>query len=130
MSAMTDYLENKLINHVLRGQAYTPPTAIYVALFTTATTEAGGGTEVTSVGSGYTRMQVVFTDSTAGATSNTADIIFPVALSDWGTIVDVALFDAQTGGNMLFHGPATVAKPIQSGDQYVLRAGEIDLTGD
>ena len=53
MSAATDFLEDKILNHVFRNVAYTAPATVYVGLFTTATTDAGGGTEVT--GGGYAR---------------------------------------------------------------------------
>ena len=56
MAEFTDFLENKIIDHMLRNQAYTPPTTVYVALFTTATTDAGGGTEVS--GGAYARQAV------------------------------------------------------------------------
>ena len=45
MSAFSDYVENKLIDWMLRGQAFTPPATVYVALFTSAPADAGGGTE-------------------------------------------------------------------------------------
>ena len=46
MSAMSDYLENALINHIFRNTDFTRPANIYVALFTAAPNDAGGGTEV------------------------------------------------------------------------------------
>ena len=40
MSAMSDYLENKIIDWLLRGQAYTPPATAYVGLYTAAPSDA------------------------------------------------------------------------------------------
>ena len=57
--AVSDYLENALLNHVFRGVAYTAPTAIYLALYTSDPTDANTGTEVSS--GGYARQQVTFT---------------------------------------------------------------------
>lgn len=128
MAVLTDFLENKLVDHVFRNVSYTPPTTVYVALFTTATTDAGGGTEVT--GGAYARQAIACTVPSNGATSNTADINFPVATADWGIITHIALCDAATLGNMLVHGAATTNKTIQSSDQYIIRAGELDLTFD
>lgn len=46
---LTNYLENKLLDHFLGTTAYTMPSPVYVALFTVAPGDAGGGTEVTEV---------------------------------------------------------------------------------
>lgn len=128
MGALTDFLENKLLDHVLRNVAYTPPSTVYAALFTSAPGEAGGGTEVS--GGGYARQPVSFAAAANGAASNNADIAFPVATADWGTITHVALFDAATGGNMLLYGALSVAKTIQTGDQLIIKAGDFDVTLD
>jgi len=50
MASISDYYENKIIDHMLRGQAFTPPSTIYLALYTVAPTDAGGGTEVSGGG--------------------------------------------------------------------------------
>lgn len=124
MSDFSDYLENKVMNHVFSGNAYTPPT-LYVGLFTTATTDAGGGTEVS--GGDYARQ--TFTMTTTGDTSTTsASIEFPTATANWGTITHMAIFDAASGGNMLAHGALTASKTINSDDVFRIDAGEIDIT--
>ena len=46
MAAFSDYLENKVLGHVFGGTAYTAPTTLYVALYTVAPSDTGGGTEV------------------------------------------------------------------------------------
>ena len=56
MAAMTDYLENKIIDWLLRGQTFTPPATAYVALYTTAPTDSTAGTEVS--GGSYARVAV------------------------------------------------------------------------
>lgn len=126
MSALSNYLENALINAVLRGIPYTSPPAVYVALFTSDPTDAGIGTEVS--GGGYARQQVTFADPVDGSTTNSADVVFPVATTDWGTVSHFGIYDAETGGNLLIHGAFTVAKPIYTGDQFVIRAGDLDVT--
>lgn len=129
MAALSDYLENALVNHIFRGgvggTAFTQPTAIYLALFTTAPTDAGAGTEVS--GGAYVRRQVNFTAPSNGATDNTSDLTYPAATADWGTISHFGLFDALTGGNMLIHGAFSIAKPIYLGDQFIVRAGDLDI---
>lgn len=128
MGALSDYLENKLLDHVLRNVAYTSPTTIYVALFTSAPSDAGGGTEVS--GGGYARQAVTFSAASGGATSNSADVTFPTATANWGTITHIGLFDASTGGNLLLWGALTTSKTISTGDVLKIPAGDLDITLD
>ena len=46
MAGFSDYLEDKVLDHGFGGTAYTAPTTLYVALYTVAPTDTGGGTEV------------------------------------------------------------------------------------
>lgn len=142
MAAATDYLENRLVDWLLRGQSFTPPSTTYVALFTTATTDAGGGTEVS--GGGYARVAITSSltnwagtqapgsttasSGTSGQTSNNNTITFPQATANWGTITHFALFDASTGGNMLIHGALTQSKQIDAGDQLVIDPAQLTIT--
>lgn len=125
MSALSDYLENKLLDHVLKVAAFTVPTNVFVALYTTATTDAGGGTEVT--GGSYARQTCnTWTAAVGGATSNSASINFsnmPAA-----TVTHVALWDAVTAGNMLFHGALTASQVVSAGQTFTFAIGDIDIT--
>jgi hypothetical protein len=130
MSAMTDYLENKWQDAQWRGVAYTPSTVAWTALFTTTTTDTGGGTEVS--GGSYVRVVVSCTGSSwyatqtttnsgvssgsGGSISNFAVITFPAPSANWGAIGWVALYDSSTGGNMLTHGALNIAKTVNNGD--------------
>jgi hypothetical protein len=126
MAEFTDYLENKIIDHLLRNQSYTPPATVYLALFTTATTDAGGGTEVS--GGSYARQAVTLAAASGGASSNSADITFPQATADWGTVTHCALYDAVSGGNMLMHSALDASKTINNGDTFKINAGDLDVT--
>jgi hypothetical protein len=46
MAGFSDYLEDKVLDHVFGGNAYTAPSTLYVALYTVAPSDTGGGTEV------------------------------------------------------------------------------------
>lgn len=124
----TDYLEDNLINHVLRGVVYASPASIWVALFTTAPTEAGGGVEV--AGGGYARQQVLWAVPAAGATSNTADVTFPVATANWGVVTSFALMDAIVGGNCLYYANLNASRNVLINDQLKFPAGQLLLTED
>jgi hypothetical protein len=126
MAALSNYLENKLLDHALATTAYTKPTTVYVALFTTDPTDAGTGTEVS--GGAYVRKAVTFGAATGGSASNSADVTFDVATASWGTVTHLAIFDAATAGNMLFHGAFTQSKAIASNDQFKIPAGNLTIT--
>jgi len=128
MAEFTDYMENKIIDHMLRNQSYTPPSTIYLALFTSATNDAGGGTEVS--GGSYARQAVTLAAASGGATSNSSDITFPQATANWGTITHCALFDASTGGNMLMHTALDESKTVNNGDTLKFNAGDLDISVD
>ena len=128
MAEFTDFMENKIIDHMLRAQAYTPPATVYVALFTSAPSDAGGGTEVS--GGAYARQAVTLDAAAGGASSNSADITFPQATADWGTVTHLALMDALTGGNMLMHSPLDASKTVNNGDTFKFEAGDLDVTVD
>lgn len=126
MSAMSDYLENALINATLRGQAWTAPTTVYLALFTSDPTDAKTGTEVS--GGAYARQAVTFAAPTNGASATAADVLYPVATAAWGTVTHIGIFDAVSAGNLLYHGPLTNTKTISTDDQLKIGAGDITIT--
>jgi hypothetical protein len=125
MSAASDFAENLALKFLLTNTTATRPTAWYVALYTTATSDAGGGTEVS--GGSYARQAIAFTVTTDTAT-NSSTITFPTASASWGSIGWVAIYDASTGGNSLFHGAVTTAKTIDSGDTFQISSSNLSIT--
>jgi len=131
---MSDYLENKVIDHMLRAQAYTPPATLYLALFTASTgLEANNPTAEVS-GGGYARQAITLSAASGGATSISAAIEFPEATANWGTITHCALVDHETNTswgtnvNVLLADALADSKTVDSGDVLRFKAGEIDLT--
>jgi hypothetical protein len=127
VSAFSNYLENKILLHVLDNDAYTSQTTVYLGLHTADPTDAGTGTEVS--GGSYARQSVAFTVTDNAATNDSA-IEFPTATGSWGTIGWVAVWDNLTSGNMLFHGALSTSKTIASGDVFRVPAGDLDITLD
>jgi len=126
MSAASDYTENLALKFLLGvSTSATRPGAHFVALFTTATTDAGGGTEC--VGTNYARQAIAFT-VTADSATNTSTITFPAAGNSWGTISHVAVYDLVSGGNQLFHGAVTTSKLIENGDTFQISASNLTIT--
>lgn len=116
----SDYLRNVVINFSLRGVSPTAPANHYLALFNVAPTSAGGGTEVS--GPGYVRKLVTFAAPvTPGAVSNTAQIS-QAPTGDWNSVEAVGVFDALTGGNMLYFGAIT-PRTVLSGDNFAFPVG-------
>ena len=130
MAAMTDYLENKLIDQLFRGQAYAFPATLYIGLLTAAPSDSAAGTEV--AGGAYARVAVasslsnwagtqaaastVASSGTSGTTSNNNAITFPAPTANWGTVTHFAIYDAAGAGNMLVWGALTAAKTVNNGD--------------
>lgn len=130
MAALTNFLENTLVDFLFRAQPYTPPASFFFALFTAAPSDAGGGTEVT--GGSYARVGVTrslanfagtqsagsttASTGTGGQTSNNGVITFAAPTANWGVITHFAIFDAITAGNMLVHGALTTSKTVNNGD--------------
>jgi hypothetical protein len=123
---LTNYLENKLIDHFLGTTSYTMPADVYVALFTVAPSDAGGGTEVT--GGSYARQIATFTAASSGATSNDDNIDFTGMPAV--TTVAIGIFDALTSGNMLLYGTLTTNKTTDAGDTLRIATGDLDISID
>ena len=128
MAAKSDFLEANLLNHVLRNTAYSSPAAVYLAAFTVAPTDAGGGTEVS--GGSYVRQTLSFGAPVGNQVSNDAEILFPIATADWGTLVHWGIFDAAAAGNLLYHTAFTADRLILTGDQLRVTVGQLIVGED
>jgi hypothetical protein len=142
MSAMSDYLENKLIDQLFRGQTPAPTSTLYIGLHTSAPSDAGGGTEVS--GGSYARVSVTSSTAnwagtqaagsttassgTGGQTSNNAAITFPTPTAGWGTVTHFGIYDAASGGNLLFWGALTISKTINQADTVTFPAASLSIT--
>ena len=128
MAEFSNYLENAVIDAVLRNTSYTSPTTVYVGLFTTDPTDAGSGTEVS--GGSYARTAVTFSAPSNGVTSNSADVEFPQATASWGSVTHIGIYDAASSGNLLFHTVLDTTKTIDSGDIFKIASGNLTVTLD
>lgn len=128
--ALTDYLENKLVDYLLRGQTFTPPDTLYVGLLTGACSDSSAGTEVT--GGSYARVAVTpsmtnfagtqssgstsTSSGSGGTTSNNVALTFPAPTADWGSISGWGLYDASSGGNQWICATLAITKTVNNGD--------------
>lgn len=113
MSAASDWLEAQILNHQFRSSTWAKVANLYVALFVTDPTDAATGTEVSTIGTGYTRQTLLVNDASwtppedaAGYMRclNAVEIEWADPTGSWGTPSHWALFDAGTSGNMWAHG--------------------------
>jgi len=147
MSAMTNYLENQLIDHLFRARSFTAPSALYIALHTGDPGETGANNEVSVTDTGYGREQYdpgytnwlgtgaettdVDSAGTGGATSNRVQVTMntPTGGTNWGQCSHFSIWDAATSGNCLWYGSLTAPKTINQGDPAPYFAiGDIDVT--
>lgn len=130
----TDYLETKILEHIVGKTAYTMP-SVWVGLFTAAPSDAGGGTEAT--GGGYARKATVAADWAAAVSGSPSSIANAVAIEfaaatggGYGPVTHWGLFDAVTGGNLLRWAILGTAKTFTLGDIPRYAAGALTLTED
>lgn len=124
--AKSTYLNNKILNHVLKNTSYTSPTTVYLALFTSDPTVAGSGTEVT--GGSYARQAVTFSTASSSPSvpsSNTGAVTFtglPAAAITHG-----AVYDASTSGNLLYFGDLSSVIITNTDSSITFDAGDITI---
>ena len=133
MTAASDYLENKLLDHALRGSsgAFTGPDPVYVALFSTANstqvtalaaaleantsgtdaTTKFGYYEIANSGTSYTRQSASFSaagTTTTGTIETSGAVNFPVASGNYQS--------AGSTGNIVTHTAILDGNTIGSGN--------------
>jgi hypothetical protein len=132
MAGFSQYTQQKLLDHLLKTAAFTQPTDIYVALYSAAPSDTGGGTELS--GNGYARVQHNSWNAASAASPSVADnngeVSFPTATGAWSEATHFGLFDASTAGNLLGWGQLTTPKTAGAGDVLRFASGELDVTLD
>lgn len=121
------YLSNKQLDHALGVEAFGGVDQCYLALFTAGTGLDENAPEAEVAGGAYVRQAVDFDAAAEGETANDADVNFPVATADWGTVTHWAVMDAVTDGNVLYWGDLTTPSAVLSGMGYRVQSGNIDI---
>jgi hypothetical protein len=107
----SDYLEDKLNDHVHGKATYTAPANIFIALLTSAPLDSDTGTLLAAkeaTYTGYARKSTAAADygsSSAGTIANTAVINFAACTGSSSTVKYFAKIDASSAGNALYSGP-------------------------
>jgi hypothetical protein len=126
---LSNYMETNLANW-LRGNANMPNTITsYLALYSSNPNDDNSGTEATTLIRPAGRIAVTFTTPVNGVMSNSTEIDFGVSNNDV-TITHFAIFDAQSGGNLIMYKNFASAKIIYTSDQVKWNAGALVVTFD
>ncbi len=121
---------NKVLSHFLRNVSQTPDAAIYFALYTSAPNEDGtGGTECAA--SWYARKALAFGAWAAGVGQNSGLVSFVAnALTTGGVLTHGCIFNASTGGAMLYADAFSVSLSAGVGSTVDFPIGQISLAID
>jgi len=128
MSALSDHAEKLVLDWLMTTGTAARPTTWFVALYTAAPSDSGGGTEVSA--GGYSRKSVTFNAASTpgGATSNSGVVTWTASGAAFGTVTHVGILDASTSGNLLWHGALSASKTVNDGDTIQFAAGNLTLT--
>ena len=156
MSAASNFLEDSVLDHVLRNTAYTQPTTLRLALFSgtasdvLAALESGTGARTAGnwgyyeiTGGAYTRKAASFAAASGGSATTDSNITFDTATANYdnaatsgSTITCIAIMDAEFtpdgstthAGNVLFYGQLDNAKEVLSGDTFQVSTGNLTVS--
>ena len=123
--SLTNYGETYVLGLVKAAKTY------YLGILTATPTESSPGAEVS--GGAYARQAITFAEPVEGEPStmtSSAAIEFPTATAGWGTVVAWGVYDALTGGNLVWYGALSVAKELSANDTVIVHAGDLSLTID
>lgn len=123
--ALSAYLRDKLLDHFLKGSAFTQPTNIYVSLHT-ADPGTTGASEV--AGGSYARQLANTSFAAAGSGVKSSNAIVDFVSMPAVTVTHVGIWDALTTGNFLVGGALAASKTTNSGDTFRLPSGDIDVS--
>lgn len=120
------YLGEKLMDHVLGATVYTAPATLYIGLFTTLPSAGGTGGVEPSTG-GYARISKTnnttnFPASSGGVKHNGTSIDWPAFTANMPEFKGAGVWDASTGGNLLYWGPFATPRTVLSGETFSIPA--------
>jgi len=132
---LSNYAENKILDHILKIASYSRPDALFVGLCDADPTDAGTGGTISepSGGDAYTRESCDdWTEAASRATASSTAIVFPEATGGWGVMTHFAILDTSVlaTGNIIAFGPITPNKTIATGDIATVDAGDLDVSVD
>ena len=150
MAALSDYLESGLLNFVFRGQSFSAPSNISIALTSGAPQDSHTGSTIPELASGvdpgnstgYSRVNIGGPSETtwaystddynagSGTVRNSGQIVFNTALVDWGWVSGVAIVDSSLygSGNVLMHATLDNPRIIYAGDNVKFDYQKLEIS--
>jgi len=126
MGALSNYMENKVLDATLRNVAL-QVAAVWCKLHITG---SPGEDCTDNPAANTTRKQVTFgSPAASGTISNTAAITW-TSVPNTETYYAVSLWDAETAGNPIYYGDLTAAKAVNAGDTFEIPIGDLDVSID
>ena len=132
MSGFSTYLSQNVINSTLRGVAFSVPSTLYLAVFSSDPTD-NNVTANEVAGAWYARQATGAWAAPVGsgnATSNNSQIQYNAVTGSSVTVSHYGIYDAPTGGNLLYSDTLTTPKTLNVGDVLVIGAGQLAITVD
>jgi hypothetical protein len=125
MSAFpSNYIVNKINDHIYKGTAISLGSTRYLALYKTDPTAADTGTEAS--GGSYARQSVTMGSSSSGTTTNTNTLTYSAMSS--GTYTHYGVRDALSAGNLIVYGALPNPIIANTGDDITIAAGGISFS--
>jgi hypothetical protein len=133
--SLTDYGENKVVDHITGKATWAAHTA-YIGLLLADPGEGNSGAGWSEVANtnGYARKATAAGDwnvASGGAADNANPITFNSASGgSWGEVTHFGIFDSPVWGEgkLIGYGDLTTPKTIDDGDTPQFAAGELDIT--
>ncbi len=118
----SNYLESKIVRHIINQASFTIPSGLYLALYTSDPTEADTGTEASGGSPAYARKAITFGSESGGQASNSGSVSVDVPT---GVITHFGIRDASSGGNLLYYDAFEIPINTVSGTPLVFAIGDI-----
>jgi len=129
--SVTYFSSNKVLDYNFGITSYTPPSTLYFALSTTAPDISGSSFTEPSSGA-YARVGLLnnktnWGTASSGTLTNSTAVTFAESTASWGTIVAVGIFDALTGGNLLWYDSLSPSRTVASATTVLFAIGSITV---
>jgi len=123
---MSDLLELQFLDHMLGVSSYTAPTSVYLGL---STVNGGFGEAGTGAESSLARQAITFSAPSNSSIVNSATVEFPRLTGSAETVYGWGVFDAETGGNLLYYG-SFPSSPISlsTGDAFAVPQSSVNIS--
>jgi hypothetical protein len=122
------YLANKTLDNNTGGATYAVPATVYIELNTVAPNDDGSGGVAASIARKSVSLASAFATPASGKSkSNSVAITWPAASGSLGTIAAISIWDASSGGNLLYSGALATPRAIPDGGVFTLPAGALVL---